>query len=243
MKGQGSLVSVSPVTQSAVSILPPPELWDAIQVSLSVPNSPSRRLEFSMIRVTPDGIPISICCGLSFLQVCFHWLLSLMRQGYFPQALELVNNNAQFKKMSSFRVRLETFSFTPGSKYLHLEVQVVGVAPPQTKGGKKKAPPLETPLDLLYKTLAGIFPSCSGGANPTPAPGKGKPTQGKKDTAPNTFSPHMTVAQLPQDELPEKCAEFQSNWQPIEFDVTEIYFLSRKTDSEKMKVLGTIKLG
>jgi hypothetical protein len=33
MKAQGSLASVSPVTQSAVSILPPVELWDAIQVS------------------------------------------------------------------------------------------------------------------------------------------------------------------------------------------------------------------
>jgi hypothetical protein len=161
--------------------------------------------------------------------------------------MELVQNNAQFKKISPFRVRLETFAFTPGSKYLHLNVQVIGgPAPPaQKSGAKKKAQPLpETPLELLHKALAGIFPSCGGDAtSPSPsAPAKGKPAPKKAEPS-ISFSAHMTVAQLPQDELPTLCAEFQRTWQPIEFDVTEICFLSRKSDSEKMKVLGTIKLG
>lgn len=163
--------------------------------------------------------------------------------GYFNQAVEVLQSNGQFQKVPPFRIRLERFGFSPNSKYLHLQVSLVGVPQPVvTKGSKKKGvQPQETPLEVLHKVLSQAFPSCvPSGIQPNITNTK-KVTRGTTEQH-SSFSPHMTVGQIPQEEIQAKCDEFQANWVPIEFDVTHIHFLSRKTDSEKMKILQSLPL-
>lgn len=197
-----------------------------------------------MTRATQDGTHTSTCCGLSCLLVqylCF-WP-SLTIAGYFSQAVDLVKSDPRFQQVHPFRVRLEKFSFSPNSKFLHLDVTVVNTEPmalPIPKGKKKgQVTPPKNPLQTLHKILSDIFPSC---AKEPSASEKKTPTGKKTGTPCCSFSPHLTVAQLPQDQIQEKCTEFQNSWTPVEFEVNEIFFLSRKSDSEKMKILGSVKL-
>jgi hypothetical protein len=53
----------------------------------------------------------------------------------------------------------------------------------------------------------------------------------------------MSVGQVDQNELARLCKEYQEPWIPIEFDVTEVHVIARKSDDEKMKVVSTIPLG
>lgn len=53
----------------------------------------------------------------------------------------------------------------------------------------------------------------------------------------------MTVGQVQQTEIKSLTEELQNNWTPIDFMVTEIYIISRKSDNEKMKIVETIKFG
>lgn len=80
-------------------------------------------------------------------------------------------------------------------------------------------------LQNLYSKIHSVFP------------------QFQEQITTDGFIPHLTLAQLPSKEaLVQKRGEFLSGWEPIEFRVQEIYFVSRLSDRTPFQVRKVIPL-
>jgi len=76
----------------------------------------------------------------------------------------------------------------------------------------------------LQKSLVEIFPFCDD----------------LNKISKEGFSPHLTLGQFETSEIQNKIKEFESTFKPIEFIVSEIYFISR-TDKDPFVIKETIK--
>ena len=57
------------------------------------------------------------------------------------------------------------------------------------------------------------------------------------------FTPHMSLGQFPHKTLQQKLEEFQTGWQDVEFDVKEVYLISRKDFDDPFHIRETVPLG
>ncbi|KAL0487904.1 hypothetical protein AKO1_008899 [Acrasis kona] len=80
-----------------------------------------------------------------------------------------------------------------------------------------------TTIIKVQSTLQKCFPHCS-------------------HTGGSIFSPHLTLGQFEKEEISFHSRSIQEEWIPIEFLVTEIHFLSRKSTSDPFQITKVIKL-
>ena len=57
------------------------------------------------------------------------------------------------------------------------------------------------------------------------------------------FTPHLTLGQFGKKDVERKKTEFKKNWTTIEFEVNEIYFLSRAGQTSPMEIRERVPLG
>lgn len=82
------------------------------------------------------------------------------------------------------------------------------------------------PLVALQSELEGAFPDCND-----------QRKHGK-------YTPHMTLSHFPSLESALEAKEqIEEWWTPIQFDVSEVYFLKREGDGGQFKIVATLKLG
>lgn len=74
----------------------------------------------------------------------------------------------------------------------------------------------------LQKVVEGIFPHCS-------------------DTS-RVYNPHLTLGQFDKKEIERMKNEFKKEWEPIEFMVDKVYFISRDGQSTPMHIEQIIPL-
>jgi len=89
--------------------------------------------------------------------------------------------------------------------------------------------PTAEPADALIK-LQGILEQLFPGYNEL------------STKSPQGFTPHLSVGQFPKNQLKKFVDQFQATWAPIEFEVSEIYVISRDGDVP-FKVRYVIPLG
>lgn len=130
-----------------------------------------------------------------------------------------------------FRISLDSFgSFggnTRGVIFLRprsFEIAATDIG--ETVVAAKEETENEDPLTNLQSALFRHFPEC--------------PDQQKH----GQFTPHMTVSHFTslQGALEGK-AQAETWWDPVEFDVTEIYLLKRAGDDGQFKIIATLPLG
>eukprot|EP00760_Papus_ankaliazontas_P002319 PhM_4_TR10947/c1_g1_i3/m.88524 len=83
-------------------------------------------------------------------------------------------------------------------------------------------PPYEGNLQLLVDTMFEAYPIC------------------RKDAAPRKA--HMTIGQFYASEVDRKIREIQSQWTPVEFDVTHLHVIARVSDDQPMNVVHSVPL-
>lgn len=133
-----------------------------------------------------------------------------------------------------FRIRLARFAYNPGSKYLYLVPEVIEgenknetQKQPQKKATAKKNAAQQVTvansLERLVKVVQKALPLIASA------------DEGHK-------SPHLSVGQFDQTEIERNREELQATWIPIEFEVTELSFISRDSSNENFNVRKTIPL-
>eukprot|EP01130_Rhizamoeba_saxonica_P019269 TRINITY_DN9916_c0_g1_i1.p1 TRINITY_DN9916_c0_g1~~TRINITY_DN9916_c0_g1_i1.p1 ORF type:complete len:207 (-),score=33.18 TRINITY_DN9916_c0_g1_i1:245-814(-) len=138
--------------------------------------------------------------------------------GHFDHVSEILLNDLEFNTIAPFNIRLERFHNNENSKYIHLipETDYVPTAPTsrRPKKGRKKNQQSETelvnPISKIYNIVKRLFPQCA----------TDKP-----------FEPHLTVGQIPQDEIDQYRKEFQQEWEVINFQVEHISLICKKGSS------------
>jgi len=179
----------SPTTNAALSILLPLELCDEIQT----------------IRAEHDN---------SFLRWPPHinLLWPFVNENEFEAALLVIAENPKFRLTPPIRLRLSTFSFTKGSKYLQLLVDVI--SEPNASDDDLDA------LARLTSLLRDLFPGC-----------------GRLHLE---ALPHVSLGQISQDLLPAMVADLNRKWQPIEFDLLELTLLARPGEQGIMRPIRSL---
>lgn len=200
-------------SNSACVIIPPLELWDAIQEIRSANDT-------SFDRWPPH----------------VNLLWPFLPQTDFSAAAASIEGSAKFKALQPFRVRLSTFSFTQGSRYVHLIADcldengnVLPWPPVISKGRKKEA--TSTPMQDLFSSLISLFPGCE------------RPFLDATGAPTEYFLPHLSVGQVDQPTIRDTVQRLQANWTPIEFEVTELTFLARNGPNKAFQTILTVPLG
>jgi hypothetical protein len=206
--------SSSSTSNSACVIIPPMDLWDKIQEIRSANDT-------SFDRWPPH----------------INLLWPFLPQTQFNDAHVKVASNPKFKRVTPFTVRLSTFSFTQGSKYLHWVADIIDPNtgdkmpwPPVQLKGKRKEAVITTPMQDLFQLLMELFPGCE------------RPFLDEHGNPSEYFLPHMSVGQVDQPTIRDTISQLQSNWAPIEFQVTEIAFLARAGPNKPFQTILTVPL-
>jgi hypothetical protein len=118
---------------------------------------------------------------------------------------------------------------------------------PKTKSKGSSAPPIpRSPIEVIAEMLQKEFPQCRGGAGHDGESDSNNTTKGKNANASSTatthLAPHMTIGQFAQDEIETWRERLQANWEPVEFDVTEISLIAREGPNDNFGVRITVPL-
>jgi len=197
-----------PITQSSCSILIPEELCEKIQ---------EIRLEHDKsVHRWPPHINL---------------LFPFIGHDLFPQAKSKIESSPLFKTIKPFTLRLTQFHNNPGSKFIHIQVEVK--PPPESnqpqkqpqknnKRTKKGDSPTLTDLERLQQLMHQLFPACAQESSMVPL--------------------HVSVGQFDQTKIPDYIQDFQTHWEPIEFEVTQLVFMHRTGENSPMQSNITIPL-
>jgi hypothetical protein len=173
----------------------------------------------------------------------------------FSVASPVIEAIPAFKQLRPFRVRLQRLAYNIGSKYLHLVPEIIdprtgepiSTSPATVAKEKAKSAPSvvqTSPIELLAQMLSKEFPQCRGtgeGEEPEKANKSKKSGKAAGSTSPN-LSPHMTIGQFPQDQIEAWRERLQADWEPIEFDVSELSLIGRDGPNDNFSVRATIAL-
>lgn len=203
-----------PTSNSACVILPPSDLCDAIQEIRSANDT-------SFDRWPPH----------------INLLWPFVPQTEFTESATKIAINSRFRSIRPFTVRLATFSFTRGSRYVHLNAEILDSNtgepipwPPVVTHGKRATEPQVPPIQTLFNALMEEFPGCE---RPF-LDADGSPTQ--------HFLPHLSVGQVEQTTIRDTVAALQASWTPIEFEVSELTFLARGGPNKPFHPILTVPL-
>jgi hypothetical protein len=219
---------------SALCIIPPIEHWDAIQT----------------IRSQHDK---SYNTWMPHINIIFPF----GPKGKFPQYKKEMETWLYEHHITSFRIRLQNFNYNEGSKYLHLEVDIVPstasssslsslpkgnktTQPPKgnktkknknskqkKEGGEKKDEEESHPLFHEFRETFTTKYALS--------------SQSKGDKEETVWRAHLTVGQFPQNEIHKAKETLQTQWQSIDFDVNELALIWRD-GSSPFRVVERIQL-
>lgn len=217
--GKGSKATASSsssstaTTNSACVIIPPHDLWDAIQAIRSANDTSFDRW--------PPHINI---------------LWPFLPQTQFSEVEASIASSTKFQNLRPFTVRLSTFTYTRGSKYVHLVADIIDGntrekmpwPPVQAKG--KRDQEITTPMIELFNTMMGLFPGCE------------RPFNDESGNPSEYFLPHLSVGQFDQNTIKESVRSLQEHWTPIEFEVTEIVLMARSGPNKPFQTISTIPL-
>jgi poly(A) polymerase len=162
-------------------------------------------------------------------------LWPFLPQTQFAEAEASITSSPRFSAIKPFTIRLSTFSYTLGSKYVHLIADIIDRntgepipwPPIQTKGKQRIANPT-TPMQDLFQTLITLFPGCE------------RPFLNDDGSPSEHFIPHLSVGQFDQTTIKATVQSLQANWTPIEFEVTELSFLARAGPNKPFQTILTI---
>jgi len=207
--------TTSNTSNSACVIIPPQDLWDRIQEIRGEHDT-------SFDRWPPH----------------INLLWPFIPQSSFADAAQKISSNSKFLAIKPFTVRFSTFSFTRGSRYVHLVADILDQEtreklpwPPVFEKGKRKdATEITTPMQVLFQTLMELFPGCE------------RPFLDHDGNPTEHFLPHLSVGQVEQKTIRDTVANLQSGWAPIEFEVTELTFLARAGPNKPFQTILTIPL-
>jgi len=59
----------------------------------------------------------------------------------------------------------------------------------------------------------------------------------------NGFTPHLSLGQFARKDVEGRIKEFESNWNPIEFECSEVYMISREGFNDPFKVIYRVPFG
>jgi poly(A) polymerase len=157
-------------------------------------------------------------------------------QSQFASATTSIQSSSKFSSIQPFTVRLSRFSYTHGSRYIHLVADCVDPSsgsilpwPPVITKGKKKEI-VSTPIQDLFVALMEVFPGCE------------RPFLDENGLPSEWFLPHLSVGQVDQATIRETVASLQSGWTPIEFEVNELTFLARSGPNKPFQSILTVPL-
>lgn len=206
--------SIEPTSNSACVIIPPPELCDAIQEIRSANDT-------SFDRWPPH----------------INLLWPFVPQTEFSDSVAKITQNSRFRSIRPFKIRLSTFSFTRGSRYVHLIADILDPTttepipwPPVQSHTKSAVEPPTPAIQTLFSTLMEVFPGCERAF----LDADGSPSQ--------YFLPHLSVGQVEQATIRDTVRSLQENWTPIEFEVTELTFLARGGPNKPFHSILTVPL-
>mgnify|MGYP003638165408 CR=1 FL=1 len=142
------------------------------------------------------------------------------------------------------RVRLSSMQNSSGSKYVTLQLMEVDEEAQGT---------LLALHSFLHQKLYQGSDVGGVGSNKSASKGKGKGKgkqsgNGKKTTKEiesrsQSFHPHLTLGQWPQNQVDKEMHRMNEGWIPIEFEVGELSMMWRKDADAPYKAIGSITLG
>lgn len=205
---------IEPTSNSACVIIPPIELCDAIQEIRSANDT-------SFDRWPPH----------------INLLWPFVPQTEFADSAAKIAANTHFRSIQPFTIRLSTFSYTRGSRYVHLTAETLDPStgevipwPPVHSHTKRAVEPPTPPIQTLFSSLMEEFPGCE------------RPFLNADGSPSQHFLPHLSVGQVEQTTIKETVAALQANWTPIEFEVSELTFLARGGPNKPFHPILTVPL-
>jgi len=150
-------------------------------------------------------------------------LWPFVSQNHFEEGIKLLKNTAAFQQLHPFQLSLDKFAFNDNSKYLFLVPEIIQTdranedVKKKPKKKEKKAE-VENPIITLRNVLLDTFADT------------------RIENTKQKYEPHLSIGQFDQQKIAEVRDKLQQNWVCMQFEVSEIHFITREGPNDKWKI-------